>query len=299
MPPNELFDELSEEVAEAQTALDSEPVEETPEVPTEPIPVETEATPAEVEAEPVETEPEEAKETVRVPLPELQAERKRRQAAESERDEERLKFARLDERLNIINERMKPPEQEIPAYEEDPFEHLRQTDQKTGETIEDLRARMEGFDKQNEEQRIHQEITNRVVSSENVFRQDHPDYDEAVQYLRAGRAKEYQAMGMSDPAQIEHALGQEALQLAHTALQNNTSTAEMAYNIAKSRGYVIKTQTDKLGNVQRGQDKSTSLSNAGGGEERVLDIEALAEMDDADFAKAAEGGNWDKMLKSM
>ena len=81
------------------------------------------------------------------------------------------------------------------------------------------------------------------------------------------------------------------------AVQNGASTAEMAYNIAKSRGYSPKAPVDKLDNVKKGQERSTSLSNAGGGEERTLDIEALAEMDDADFAEAIKGGNWDKMMR--
>jgi hypothetical protein len=285
--PNELLAELASEVEEAQTALDGEKVEEEPET----APVEAESTEPETE------EVVEEKETPRIPLPELQAERKKRQAAEAERDEEREKFARLDERLKILDERMKPKEPEIPSYEDDPFEHLRQRENQTGQTVESLQKQVEDFGKQSEAQRLQQEMTQRVISSENVFRQDHPDYDDAVQYLRAGRAQEYQAMGMTDPIQIEQALGNEALQLAQTALQNNMSTAEMAYNIAKSRGYTTKSQPDKLDKVQKGQEKSSSLSNAGGGEERALDIEALAEMDDTDFAKAVEGSNWDKMMK--
>jgi colicin import membrane protein len=293
--PNELLAELASEVEEAQTAHD-EGVKEVEEKESEATPVEVEPEKEpEQQAEPVEEEKEE-KETPRVPLPELQAERKKRQAAEAERDADREKFARLDERLKIINDQMKPKE-EIPAYEDDPFEHLRQREDQTGQTVEDLQKQVEDFGKQTEAQRFQQELTQRVVSSEHVFRQDHPDYDEAVQYLRSGRAREFQAMGMTDQVQIEQALSQEAMQLAQMAVKNGASTAEMAYNIAKSRGYSPKAQLDKLANVQKGQEKSASLSNTGGGEERILDIEALAEMDDADFAKAVEGNNWDKMMK--
>jgi DNA repair exonuclease SbcCD ATPase subunit len=289
--PNELLDELSSEVEEAQTAHD-EGVKE----------VETEEIPAEQQAEPVESEEEaeevEEKEIPRIPLPELQAERKKRQETQAELQAEREKFARLDERLNIINEKLAPQEPEIPAYEEDPFEHLRQRENQTGETIEDLKKQMEEYNQQNEAQRAQQELTQRVVHSENEFRKVHADYDDAIQHLREGRAKEYMAMGINDPAQIENMLNQEAVQLAQMAQHNNTNLPEMAYNIAKSRGYQGKTQVDKLDNVEKGQAKSTSLSNAGGSEERVLDLEVLANMDDDDFSKAMKDGQFEKLLKT-
>lgn len=289
---NELFDELSEEVKTAEEEIH---VAETAEAENK---ADTDADKEEA-AEKEETEGEK-KEVPRIPLPELQAERKRRQAAEAEAAAEREKYARLDERLKILDERMKPPE--IPDFNEDPFEHLRQREDRTVQTVEELRKQMEDFGKQTEAQRFQEELTHRVISAENAFRQEHPDYDDAVKHLKQGRAQEYMAMGINDPAQIERMLGQEALQLAQTAMQNNMSPAEMAYNISKSRGYRSenkdKKPVDKLDNVQKGQEKSSSLSNAGGGEERVLDIEALANMDDEDFAKAVDGGQWEKLLRS-
>ena len=103
-------------------------------------------------------------------------------------------------------------------------------------------------------------------------------------------------MGITDPAQINQALSMEAMQLAQTAMNNNMSTAEMAYNIAKGRGYSPKAAVNKLDTIQKGQAKSSSLSNAGGTEERVLDIEALADMSDADFADAVKKGAWEKIM---
>lgn len=292
--PNELLAELEAEVKEAETEIQEEPEAEEVEAP-----VEAEEVPVEAEGvEPEEAVEEEPTEEVgKIPYPQYKREKELRQAAQAEAQEQREKYARIDERLNILNEKLSPKE-EIPAYEEDPFEHLRQRENQTGETIENLQRQMEEFNQQNEAQRAQQELTQRVVASENEFRKVHADYDDAIQHLREGRAKEYMAMGISDPAQIENMLNQEAVQLAQMAQHNNANLPEMAYNIAKSRGYQGKTQVNKLENVEKGQAKSTSLSNAGGSEERVLDIEALANMDDDDFSKAMESGQFEKLLKT-
>lgn len=293
--PNELLAELEAEVKEAETEIQDAPEAEEVETP-----VEAEEVPVEAE----EVEPEEAVEgeptegVGKIPYPQYKREKELRQAAQAEAQEQREKLARLDERLSIINEKLAPKEPEIPAYEEDPFEHLRQREDQTGETIEDLKKQMEGINQQNEAQRAQQELTQRVVHSENEFRKSHPDYDDAVQHLRQGRAREYIAMGITDPAQIENMLSQEAIQLAQMAQHNNANLPEMAYNIAKSRGYQGKTQVNKLDNVEKGQAKSASLSNAGGAEERVLDLEVLANMDDDDFTKAMNDGQWNKLLRS-
>lgn len=281
---NELFDELAEDVKTAEDELQSA---ETAEAKNE---VETE------ETETVEAE-EEKKETPRVPLPELQAERKKRQAMEAELHAEREKYARLDERLKLLDEKLKPKEPEIPTYEDDPFEHLRQREDRTGQAIKDMQKQMQQFTQVNEAQIQQQELTHRVISAENEFRKEHPDYDDAIKHLRDGRAEEYRYMGVDDPHRIEQMIMQESLQLAMTASKNNVSPAEMAYSIALRRGYAPKKAENKLEAVEKGQARSSSLSNAGGGEERTLDIEALAEMDDADFAAAVQNGQWEKMMR--
>jgi len=290
--PNELLDELEAEVKEAEAEVqtaDDDGVKE--------VEAEQQAEPVESDETPVEVEEEEEKETPRVPLPELQAERKKRQDAQAELQAEKEKFARLDERLNIINERFKPQEPEIPAYEEDPFEHLRQKENQTGKTVEDLQKQMEENTQHQQAAAAQAELTQRVVFTENEFRVEHPDYDDAVKHLRMGRAQEFIAMGIADPVQIEQMLNQEAVQLTQMAAQNNANVAEMAYNIAKSRGYAkAAKQPGKLDTIEKGQQKSTSLSNAGGSEERVLDIDVLAEMDDADFADAMKEGKWGKIM---
>lgn len=290
---NELFDDLAAEVKEAEDQLADAPAEEGE---TETV---TEETETEQQVESVEEEKEEKKETPRVPLPELQAERKKRQALEAEIKERDEKYTRLEERLNLINEKLQP---QTPSYEEDPAEHLRQRGDQTAQSVEELNKRMEEFNQQSEMQRQQYELTQHVVASENEFRQTAPDYDDALAFLRGGRVQEYAAMGITDPAQQQQMLNQESIQLAASAVQAGLSPAELAYNIAVNRGYAKKAgevqQKDPLDNIEKGQKKSASLSNVGGGEERVLDIEALANMDDDDFSQAMANGQWDKIMRN-
>ncbi len=290
---NELFAEdnvdLEAELKKAETQDADDPAEEKvePETPAEKD--ETEET--------EEVEPEEKKETKQVPLPELLSERKKRQAAEADAAEQREKFARVDERLNLINEKMKPAEA---SYDEDPGAYLKAQAEQTNRAVEGLQEQLKGSNEQTEAQQHQNDLAQGVVASEAAFRVDHDDYDAAIKHLREGRAREFQAMGMNDPAQIEAALTQDALQLAQIASQSGGSPAEMAYRIAQERGYKIpvksKAGDEKLAVIQKGQEKSTSLSNAGGIEERAPDAEALANMDDREFDEAMKSGSWDKIM---
>lgn len=293
--PNELFDQMEAEVKEAEAELDKAETD----VAVAPAEESEEAVEAETEA-PVEAEEESETKQKMVPLPALHEERKRRQALEAELKERDEKYARLDERLKLLDEKMRPKEPEIPAYEEDPFEHLRQKLTKEEQERGDITKRLSEFEEHQKQQQAQALLHQSVVAAENEFRNEHPDYDEAVNHLKSARAKEYNAMGITDPGQIQQMLSQEAVQLAQMALHNNKSPAQMAYDIAVSRGYAQKaTAEDKLANIEKGQKKSTSLSGTGGGEERVLDIEALANMSDADFAKAMEDGLWGKVVSSI
>ena len=293
---NELFAEddvdLEKELTEAQDADDQAKKE-----------VETETQTESVEAKDAQTEQdsepdkEEKKETPRVPLPELQAERKKRQAAEADAAEQREKFARVDERLNLLSEKLKTPET---SYDEDPGTYLREQGEKTQGSVSQLQDQIKQFTEQGEVHQQQNNLVQAVTSSEMAFRQEHNDYDDAIKHLRAGRDREFQAMGITDSAQREQALTQDAMQLAHIALQNGTSPAEMAYKIAQERGYQIPAKStkgdDKLASIEKGQEKSKSLSNAGGSEERIPDAEALANMDDREFDEAMKSGSWDKIM---
>ncbi len=63
-----------------------------------------------------------------------------------------------------------------------------------------------------------------------------PDYLDAEKFLIEGRRNEYAQLGYND-AQINHAIQQEYLGFIDHALRTNQNAAELAYNIAKTRGY--------------------------------------------------------------
>lgn len=306
--PNELFDQMEAEVKEAEAELEkaetdvaATPVEEgEPEAPVE---AKTEVADTDEDAPSEHQDEKETKDVGKVPYPQFKREREARQAAEAARQEYEKKLAVLEDRFTQLNERLTPKEEkpEIPAYEEDPFEHLRQKQLLEEQERSEFTKRLSEFEEQQRYQQANAHLHQQVVAAEGQFRVEHPDYDDAVQHLKTARAREYNAMGITDPSQIEQMLGQEAVQLAQMAFHNNRSPAQMAYEIAVSRGYSQKAApqpVDKLANIEKGQSKSTSLSGAGGGEQRVLDIEALANMSDEEFSAAMKNGQWGKLVSS-
>lgn len=298
--PNEMFAEddinLEEEIQKEESKDADDPAKK--EVDTDAQTESVEAKDAQTEQNPDEEAGEkEKKETPRVPLPELLDERKKRQEAEREVNEFRTKQAVLEERISQIAERQKPTEV---SYEDDAGEYLRRQAEQSGETVKELSGKLDKITEREEAVQQQNAITQRLLTSEAVFRQGNPDYDDAVNFLRSARADEYKAMGYQDSAQIEHLLTMEAFQLVQTAMQNNTDPAEMAYRIAGARGYQAKKPDagtkDKLDNIQQGQERNKSLSNVGGGEEPATDAESLANMSDAEFNAAMKDGRWDKIM---
>lgn len=225
-------------------------------------------------------------------------ERERRKALQAELDEFRGKYSTLEERIKAINEHI--VERGVPAYEEDPGAYLRHQLEKTGQTVNELQSEVKQGNERLAEQAARAELANRIVASENAFRQENPDYDAAVGFLREGRAQEYRAMGYADPAQIEQMLMAEAFQLAEQASAQGVSPAQLAYNVARARGYARQEKTDdnvtKLESIEKGQSRTKSLSGAGGEDRPVLDAEALANMSDEEFARAMKDGTWNKVL---
>lgn len=233
----------------------------------------------------------------------LHAERERRKHLQKQVEEYEAKQKTLEERLNAISEQMKKAsEAPTPTYEDDPEAYLRAQVEKTGQTVEELRSQMEQSGKQQEAIQSRHELANRIVSSENAFRAENPDYDDAVNFLRQGRVREYQAMGYDDPSQIEQFITNEVFNLAELATRQGMTPAQLAYQVAQARGYAkaekVENEDKKLEKVQKGQDRSKSLSGAGGESESVLDAEVLANMTDAEFAQAMKEGKWSKVMGS-
>lgn len=124
------------------------------------------------------------------------------------------------------------------------------------------------------------------------FSKAQPDYQDALQFVLETRAKELQMFGVPQE-EVDNQIAMESLQLARSALASGTNPAEVVYNLAKIRGYALKTapKADKVVTLQQGQKASQSLSTARGASEETSLLGKIEEMSDDEFDKF-----WDKEI---
>ncbi len=201
-----------------------------------------------------------------VSLSALHEERGRRKATETEKRALENQLAELRGKFSII-ERLQAPRHEVPAptIENDIFGVVKNTT----ETVAEIQRRLQADD---EQKRADGERSNLVTAyrmDAARFEARTPDFKAAYNHLLNSRAAELQAMGYDDPIQLHEALTNDEMAIAHMALGNNKSAAEIIYNLAQQRGY-RKTEpgtgvaAEKLETIQRGQNANKSLSNTGG-----------------------------------
>lgn len=158
-------------------------------------------------------------------------------------------------------------------------------------------AKSRGYQKQTTKQE-HEEMGRYAATQETEFKTKTTDYDDAMTFLKTSRAGEYAAVGHT-PEQIAQLLERDILLISRAAFTGKKNPAEMAYSIAKARGYQPKAATQtgeqRLDNVRRGQEASRSLSNAGGSARAKTGIDALLGMSDAEFARAMDKMSPDQM----
>lgn len=235
---------------------------------------------------------ERAPEQKQVPLAALheerQARRQLKQELEQLRQERAADMQRFEQRLQQLVNPPKPP----PARDEDPVGYMderlnqvTQTNQQLLQTIQQERQERQAV------QQL-QQLAGSVQEREKQFIAQTPDYYDAVKHLARSRVEELMVFGATEEQAIEQEAN-ERLQFAFTQLQNGRNPAELAYNLAKKRGYTGQASvTDKIQTQQRGMAGSRSLGS-GGGVSNGLSAEALLKMSDEEFDKLSPA-QWKK-----
>jgi hypothetical protein len=258
-----------------------------------------------------------------VPLEALKEERQRRQESERRHAAE---LARVQERLELLLQAQQQaavqpqvqaqpqPEAPAPDPDRDPIGFVRHQFDTMGRTIQGLQekvAKAEGLEKQISQQQLQQAQTQELVmwgqGQEAEFAQVTPDYQTATQFLRDARARQYAAMGITNPAQLNQAIASDTLQLAAMARQRNQNFGELVYNLAKASGYSGTPQAaapaapapaapvsapaptanveNALQRAQRGAAMATTVGSVGSVPSGELNADTLARMSDEDFTK--------------
>lgn len=269
----------------------------------EPLGDDPEEAPVEAEApEPEAPEPEEPEaakedepeEPKTVPIAALHEARDQAKALKEQLEKREADFNKLTGRLDILETLAKnePQAEELPNWDENPLDAGKALDQK----VISLEQRLMQEDQARQLQQT-------VITQENTFRADHPDYDQAVKHLSETRERELAIYGF-DPGQARQQIAMEAQQLSLAALRMGKNPAEVAYELAKQRGYALAEEpkpepkkpdeSAKLDAIERGQSAGRSAAAAGGAPPVKTTLDALMDMDDSEFAKVAEG-DWRKI----
>lgn len=243
---------------------------------------------AEAEAEPKADKPPEGY----VPHGALHAERERRKQYEAE-------LADLREWRKQVEQKLNPPKPEPempdPVTEPDKFrdwqkDQLRQRDERFAAYERQLREQTEL------QQTIRQQMMQRATHDEQAFRAQTPDYDDAINHLGRVRLQELELFGV-DPQRAQQIIAEEARGIVQGALQMGRNVAEVAYGIAKARGYDPKAQqvaqpnkaAEESARLRKIADASRSVGAAsGGGTSGDLTLEDVAAMSPEEIAALPE-----------
>jgi hypothetical protein len=131
-------------------------------------------------------------------------------------------------------------------------------------------------------------VAQHAVEDEKRLRSERPDYDAALDHLRASREKELESAGYTNPAQRLDMLRTEAFQLTAAAIQSGRSPAEAAYELAQARGF--------RGGPARSANELINMSDAdfrraypnARGDRRAPTAARLLKMSDTDFLAAVD-----------
>ena len=223
----------------------------------------------------------------KVPQGALHAERERRKASDRALEEANTALERIRQ-LRAGTQQQE--QQQAPKEDESEVEYLRRELEalKNGQQQTTDFLRNQQFD-----QAENMQLASALNVSENEFRQDHPDYDAAIEHVVSARAQELALYGMQ-PVQIDATIREEIAEIARSAIQQKKNPAEVGYQLAKLRGYVPQAgeqqqQTTgkaaaQVAAVARAQAGSRSLGQAAGGATaQSINADTIARMTQDEF----------------
>jgi hypothetical protein len=206
--------------------------------------------------------------------------------------------ARMEERWRMLreaNQRPPQPPAPPPSADTDIFaavKHMQGEQSRTRTEIENYKRQIQAEDHR-------KALSDWGRNAESEFVAQNPDYYQALSHLRNARGRELAVWGMA-PEAIRQQVVTEEMQLLARANAERRNPAQMAYDLARERGYhkgapaaqsgngALPPSTVDLNRIEAGQRQSASLSNVGGGAGRDTgDIEAndLLKMSDKEFGQ--------------
>lgn len=254
------------------------------------------------------------KKPAHVPLYELQKEREKRQAIESQLAQMQERFSRADERQKMLNQLLglEPGQQGQGAQKQeeliDPEKDIFGAFKQLQKRYEDLQGRTSQVNDQMRAQSEEARVKQAYASDARTFMQKTSDFPAAYNHLMQVRDQELSALGISDARERMNIMVQEEGNIARQALAGGRSPSEVIYSLAKLRGFAgvpavpadtgvqappagqvpASNQSDaakQLEAVQAARAGALSLSAAGSAGSGGLTTQALADMPEDEFEK--------------
>jgi hypothetical protein len=183
-----------------------------------------------------------------------------------------------------------------PSFDLDPGEFLRRQGERLNEEVRQLKWAEANRAQQAQQAAAYGQAVAKVAAMEDQFRAEHPDYDDAISFLRTRRDEDLASWGMSDPAEREGVVRNEIQFLTDRALRLGENPAHAAFAMAQRWGFgqqgAASARSGKgkpdamarLEAVRRGQRQAASLGSGGGLPPRVsAEARDLLHMDGPSF----------------
>lgn len=196
---------------------------------------------------------------------------------------------------------------EIPDINTDPVGHFKAQLEVLQRKATEQEAILQGFNQQQEQQRRINELRAWGSAQEAELMSREPDYNEAMDFMKAQRRKQLAALKITSPEHQEQVIGSDVTNIALRARAEGFNFAEQMYAIAESYGYQKKAApttsavpvippldaglpaADRAAAQERGRANSTTIATVGASTPVGLTPDRIASMSDAQFAKHIEG----------
>lgn len=241
------------------------------------------------------------------------AERERRKAAEARAAAQEAKFAQttaqMQQRLMAMLQaqqtqvapKAEPVAQALPNKDVDPVGYLEALATKNAQDLQKIQQWQQQQEQGTQRQTQLGAMQQEVARLESQFKATVPDYDAAQKHLEQSWITEAKAAGYQDH-QMPQVIAARTMEIIQAAAMQNGNPAQLAYNVAKARGYALQAQQpgNNLDTVARGLAVSKSPTTAQGQSPSATPaLDALLQMPEDEFAKAVEGSNWEKIRRQM
>lgn len=228
--------------------------------------------------------------------------RRAMEAERIQRKESQKQLSALLEEIKQLKESMTPKKEENDInFEEEPLESLRHKTEELTRKQQEYDSRIQSEEEKRKAQEEYNAFASEVSIKVHEFAKEKPDYYQAIDYLKEARVAELKLHDLTDK-QIQETIAQDELFIAAKAIDSGKNPAEVAYNLARHRGYISKTQeqinqsSEKLDRIERGSTLSKSLGGKGGGTVIDLSVDSIAGMSEADIDRLiSDEDSWNKL----